>query len=255
MRWAVAERVVGVQEHRLLELDGLGIHHVLDEPKAVGDELAAGLEVAHEELVALLGDLRGGGDIDHKGDLPLLGHLRDGQRMAGIEGARQDVAAFVDGALGLGAGDVGVGFRVDVDDLDAIAELGEEFGRCERAAMHGLAGLGEEARARQQRADLEGLGLRLHHGGAAKAGGGAGHDGAAGQAGRTGHEILPAPGGASRARHPSESRGEGKAGATHGPSPLGCTLRDGCQAGVFCSKRQMSAMMQGGQSGFAALQT
>jgi hypothetical protein len=121
-----------------------------------------GLEIAHQELEALLGDRRGGRDIDHERHLALLAHLRDRQRVAAVESADQDMRAVVDQALGLGARDVGVRFRVDMHEFHPVAEFGEHARCRQSAAMAALACLGQQARARQKHADAQGSGLRRH---------------------------------------------------------------------------------------------
>jgi hypothetical protein len=113
-------------------------------------------------LVALLGDLRRGADVHHEGDLALLRHLRDRQGRAGFERADDAVGAGIDHPLRLGAGHVHVGFEIDIDDLDAHAEIGQHPGRHQRAAVAALAGLGEIAGARQQQPHLQHRRLRPH---------------------------------------------------------------------------------------------
>ena len=67
--------------------------------------------------------------------------------------------AVIDHPFALGAGDVGIGFDVDVDELDLIAVIGEHLGRDQRAAVAALPGRREIAGARQQHGDLERLRL------------------------------------------------------------------------------------------------
>jgi hypothetical protein len=146
--------IVGVQEHGRLRLGVRGLEQVVDQPQPVADQLAAGGEIAHEVLVALLGDLRRGRDVDHEGDLALFADLGDRQRRAGIERADDAMRAGIDDALGLGTGDVDARFRVDIDQFDAHAEIGEHLRRHQRAAMTALARRREISGSRQQQADL-----------------------------------------------------------------------------------------------------
>ena len=122
-----------------------------------GDEHRRRREVAHDELVALLGDLRRGCDVDHKRHAALLADLRDGDGLAGIEGADQDMASRVDRLLGLGAGDVRLGLGIVVHNVELHRQLhvGEHVVRHIGAALAGLADLRLQAGGRQQQADLQ----------------------------------------------------------------------------------------------------
>jgi len=74
-------------------------------------------------LVALLGQLRRGGDVDDQRHATLLRHLGDGDGLARIEGANQDMRAGIQGLLGLGARDVRLGFGVVVHHLQPHRHL------------------------------------------------------------------------------------------------------------------------------------
>jgi hypothetical protein len=92
----------------------------------------------------------------------LLGDLGDRGRLARVEGADQHVRAFLDQALGAGAGRIdarlGVGVhQLDVDAEHALDHLGREVG----AFLARLADEAEVARARQQHADAQLLRLRV----------------------------------------------------------------------------------------------
>ena len=125
--------------------------------KRAGDQHRRRREVADDELVALLGDLRRRGDVHDQGHAVLLGDLGDGDGLARVEGADQDVGAGVDRLLGLGAGDVGLGLGVVVHHLEAHRHLhvGENVVGHVGAAPAGLADLRLQARGRQQQRDLE----------------------------------------------------------------------------------------------------
>src|SRR6266513_693251 len=97
-----------------------------------------------------------GGDVDDVRHAALLGDLGDRGRLAGVEGANQHVRAFLDQALGAGAGRIdarlGVGVhQLDVDAEHALDHLGREVG----AFLARLADEAEIARARQQHADAQ----------------------------------------------------------------------------------------------------
>ena len=136
-----------------------------------GDQHRRRREIAHDELVALLGDLRRGGDVDDERDAALLGDLGDGDGLAGVEGADQHVGAGIDRLLGLGARDVGLGLGVVVHDVELHRQLhvGEHVVGDVGAAAAGLADLRLDAGGRQQQADLE-VGGRLRRGEAQRQG-------------------------------------------------------------------------------------
>jgi hypothetical protein len=92
-----------VYEHRVLEVDIGRSDQVLNESQSVDDELRAGLEIAHEKLVTLLGDLRRGGDVDHERHLALLANLRHRERRPRFERADHALRAFGDRPLRLRA--------------------------------------------------------------------------------------------------------------------------------------------------------
>ena len=172
-----SEIVVGVQEHRGLGRDLGGVDQRLDLLQAVADQHAAGRKIAHQEFVALFGQLRRGADIDDQRHLALFADLRDGERAGGVESADDALRAFVDRAFGLRARDVRIGLDVDMHEFDLVAEIGQHRGRHQRAAMAALSGLREIAGLRQQHRDLQRLGLRPDDGGRGekcRAGGGAG---------------------------------------------------------------------------------
>jgi hypothetical protein len=127
-----------------------------------GDQHRRRREVADDELVALLGDLRRRGDVDDKRNAALLGDLGDGNGLARVEGADQHVRAGVDCFLGLGARHVGLGLGVVVHDVEPHRHLhvGEHVVGDVGAAPAGLADLRLQARGRQQQRDLE-VGRRL----------------------------------------------------------------------------------------------
>ncbi len=74
--------------------------HFLLIDEGVAQDHARGGKIAEHEFVALLGDRRRGGDIDDERHALLLGDLRDRQRLAGIEGADQELRAVADQLLG-----------------------------------------------------------------------------------------------------------------------------------------------------------
>ena len=88
-----AERVVDAHHHRGLRRLARGLEDLLVQVERAGDQHRRGREVAHHELVALLGELRGGGDVDDERDAALLGDLGDGDALARVEGADQHVGA------------------------------------------------------------------------------------------------------------------------------------------------------------------
>jgi hypothetical protein len=63
----------------------------------------------------------------------------------------------------LRAGEIDVGFGVDVHEFDLVAEIGEHFRRGERAAIAALPGLREEPGARQENRNPQALVLRAHN--------------------------------------------------------------------------------------------
>ena len=148
--------------------------------QGAGDQHRRRREVAHDEFVALLGDLRRRRDVHDEGHAALLADLRDGDRLAGIEGADQDVATGVDRLLGLCARYVGLGLGVVIDDLELHGQLhvGEDVVCHVGAAAAGLADLGLQAGSWEKQADLEvggrALGERLaqREGGAQQGGAG-----------------------------------------------------------------------------------
>ena len=78
-----------------------------------------GREVAERELVALLGDLRCGRDVDdERHTLRCSATCAITEVRAGIERADQQLRAVVDQLLGPCPREVGVGFEVDVHQLD-----------------------------------------------------------------------------------------------------------------------------------------
>ena len=74
---------------------------VLDEAQAVCYELAAALEIAHQVLVALLGNLRGRRDVDDEGHLPLFADLRNCKCDAAVERSDKAIYAIIDRPLRL----------------------------------------------------------------------------------------------------------------------------------------------------------
>ena len=82
-------------------------------------------------------------------------------RLAGIEGADQELRAVVDQFLGARARDLDVGLGVGIHDRElGQAEVLEDRRRDLDAALAVLADAGLRARARQQHADLQRRALR-----------------------------------------------------------------------------------------------
>ena len=65
-----------------------------------------------------------------------------------VRGLDQAARAVIDRLLGLRAGEIDIGFRVDVHEFDLVAEIREHFRRGKRAAIAALSGLREKAGAR-----------------------------------------------------------------------------------------------------------
>ena len=130
-----SEIVVGVQERRGLRLRLGGGEQIPDQSQAVAEQHAAVGEIADQEFVALLGELRRRADVDHERHLTLLADLGDRQRGGRVERADDAVRALVDRALGLRARHVRIALDVDVDELDLVAVAGEHFWGKQRAAM------------------------------------------------------------------------------------------------------------------------
>ena len=166
-----------MQEDRGLGRDLGGLDQRLDLFQAVADQHAAGRKIAHQEFVALFGQLRRGADVDNERHLPLFADLRDRERSRGIESADDALRAFVDRAFGLRPRHVRIGLHVDMHQFDLMAEISQHRRRHQSAAMTALSGLREIAGLRQNHRYLERLGLRPDdrgHGEKCRAAGGAG---------------------------------------------------------------------------------
>jgi len=152
-----AEGVVDVHQHRRLRRRPRRREHIVHRLEATGDQHAACREVADDELVALLGDLRVGGDVDDERDALLLGDLGNRRGGARIEAADEHVGAFADQLLGLGTADIRIGFRVGGHQFDLVPHVREDGQREIGAALARLADEREVARPRQQDSDFQGL--------------------------------------------------------------------------------------------------
>ena len=151
-----------MHQHRGLGgLPGRG-EDVVEQGEPARDDLRCGLEIAEDELVALLGDLRRGRNVDHERNAFLLGDLRDGGGGAGIEWPAEHVATVCDQPFGARARGIDIGFEIDDDNLDrlGIADLLEQRRGDIGAALAGLADTGLHPRQRQDHADFQRPALR-----------------------------------------------------------------------------------------------
>ena len=138
---------------------------------------------------------RGRGDIDDERNAFLLGDLGDRGRLAGIEGADQELRSVADQLFGAGARGVDVRFGIGVHDREiGQAERLQDRGGDVDAALAILADTGLQAGARQQHADLQRAALGAHHRRCGEHGGGRGgageHTTAVSQHASAGHGVL-----------------------------------------------------------------
>ncbi len=101
-----AEGIVGVEEHSRLRVRLCRLDEGLDAVQSVDNQLATGRKIAHQELIALLGDRRRRRNVDDERHLPLLAHLGDRQRGSGFESADNAMHAVIDHALALITGHI-----------------------------------------------------------------------------------------------------------------------------------------------------
>ena len=113
----LAERVIGVEEHRRLGIKLGDVKQALNEPKAISHQHSRVREIARDEFEPLFGDLWRGADIDHKRYTSLFADLCDGERTAGIDVADDALGSVVDDSLSSDPGCVDVAFGVDMDEL------------------------------------------------------------------------------------------------------------------------------------------
>ena len=155
--------VVDVHEHDRLRRRTGGGEHLLLVREGIAQDHRRGREIPEHELVTLLGDRRRRGDIDDQRNAFLLGDLGDRRRLAGIEGADQELRAVADHLFSARAGGIDIRFGVDVHDRElGQAERLEDRRRNIDAELTSLADAGLQAGTRQQHADLQRAALGAH---------------------------------------------------------------------------------------------